>query len=161
MELADQIVVINGGRVEQAGSPGELYDGPVNDFVMEFLGPTTRLGGALVRPHDIEVLHDRTAGTHEAMVERVVDLGFHNRIEVALPDGGSAVVQVTRAEAQHLDLGVGDVVFLRPLTAGAVPRPRRAPAGSPDAHTSRRSSPASPHAPRSPAVPAAARSPRY
>ena len=58
LEVADEIVVINDGRIEQVGSPNELYDQPANDFVMSFLGPVTRLGGRLVRPHDIEVLTD-------------------------------------------------------------------------------------------------------
>jgi sulfate transport system ATP-binding protein len=122
MELADEIVVVNGGRVEQTGTPGDLYDRPANDFVMSFLGPTTRLGGVLTRPHDIEITHDRADGAHEGMVERTVDLGFQNRVEVALADGTTATVQVTRADAQQLDIAPGDVVFLRSLAPAARPR---------------------------------------
>ena len=48
MEVADEIVVINDGRVEQVGTPDELYDQPANDFVMDFLGPVTQLGD--IRP---------------------------------------------------------------------------------------------------------------
>ena len=55
MEVADEIVVINEGRVEQIGSPDQLYDEPANDFVMGFLGEVTRLGPVRLRPHDIEV----------------------------------------------------------------------------------------------------------
>ena len=55
MEVADEIVVINEGRVEQVGSPDQLYDEPANDFVMGFLGEVTRLGAVRLRPHDIEV----------------------------------------------------------------------------------------------------------
>src|SRR3954454_859877 len=55
LEVADEIVVINDGRVEQIGSPDVLYDQPANDFVMRFLGETTDLGNQTVRPHDIEV----------------------------------------------------------------------------------------------------------
>ena len=55
LEVADEIVVINEGRVEQIGSPDELYDQPANDFVMRFLGPVTQLGDHLVRPHDLQV----------------------------------------------------------------------------------------------------------
>src|SRR3712207_6497758 len=58
LEVADQIVVINDGRVEQIGTPDELYDQPANDFVMSFLGPVTTLGGLLVRPHDIDLSSD-------------------------------------------------------------------------------------------------------
>ena len=50
LEVADEIVVINDGRIEQIGSPDELYDEPANDFVMRFLGPVTQLGADLVRP---------------------------------------------------------------------------------------------------------------
>src|SRR5690348_1047755 len=56
LEVADQIVVINDGRIEQVGSPDELYDAPASEFVMSFLGPVTVLDGRLVRPHDIEVV---------------------------------------------------------------------------------------------------------
>ena len=56
LEVADQIVVINDGRIEQVGSPDELYDAPASEFVMSFLGPVTLLDGRLVRPHDIEVV---------------------------------------------------------------------------------------------------------
>src|SRR5687767_9684393 len=55
LEVADEIVVINEGRVEQIGTPDELYDEPANDFVMGFLGDVTRLGDIQLRPHDIEV----------------------------------------------------------------------------------------------------------
>ena len=56
LEVSDEIVVINHGRIEQVGTPADLYDKPANEFVMEFLGPVTTLGGRLVRPHDIEHL---------------------------------------------------------------------------------------------------------
>ena len=58
MEVADSIVVMADGKVEQVGSPDELYDEPANDFVMSFLGPVTQLGGQLVRPHDLELFAD-------------------------------------------------------------------------------------------------------
>ena len=71
LEVADEIVVINEGRIEQIGSPDELYDQPANDFVMRFLGPVTQLGDRLVRPHDLELLTgagepDAVAGPHHA-----------------------------------------------------------------------------------------------
>jgi sulfate/thiosulfate transport system ATP-binding protein len=113
MELADQIVLINDGRVEQVGPPEELYDRPVSPFVMSFLGATTQLGDVLVRPHDVEVLHDPSPDAHQAMVERVLGLGFHSRIEAVLADGATVSVQLTRAHAEQLELRVGDIVFLR------------------------------------------------
>src|SRR3954468_1978001 len=76
MELADQIVVISHGRVEQTGTPTELYDSPANDFVMNFIGPVTQLDGELVRPHDVQLLVEPAPSADEAVVERIVRLGF-------------------------------------------------------------------------------------
>jgi sulfate/thiosulfate transport system ATP-binding protein len=55
LEVADEIVVINEGRVEQIGTPEQLYDEPASDFVMGFLGEVTRLNGINIRPHDVEI----------------------------------------------------------------------------------------------------------
>jgi sulfate transport system ATP-binding protein len=131
MEIADEIVVINHGQVEQAGAPDELYDHPANEFVMSFLGPVTRLGGELVRPHDIDVSAGRHPAAYEAIVERLVSLGFTTRLDATLPDGQPVTVQLTRAQAQELDMGTGDIVFLRPprpaggAAARLVPASRR------------------------------------
>jgi hypothetical protein len=73
-----------------------------------------------VRPHDIEVLADPATGTHEAMIERVLGLGFHSRIDAVLPDGTSVTVQLTRAHAQQLEIAVGDIVFLRQMSGTTV-----------------------------------------
>ena len=121
MELADQVVLINDGMVEQIGPPEELYDHPANPFVMGFLGDTTRMGEHLVRPHDIEVLRSKNGHeAHEAVIQRVIGLGFHSRIEVVLADGTESTVQLTRAHARQLELKVGDTVFLRRLGEGPV-----------------------------------------
>jgi sulfate/thiosulfate transport system ATP-binding protein len=124
MEIADEIVIIRSGEVEQAGPPTELYERPANDFVMTFLGPTTRVNGVPVRPHDIHITHDRAPGTHEAMVERIVDLGFHHRIDLTQTNGQPTTVQLPRARAQELDLRTGDVVFLHPLADAVSERAR-------------------------------------
>ncbi|MEP6463183.1 MAG: sulfate ABC transporter ATP-binding protein [Frankiaceae bacterium] len=113
MEVADSIVVLANGKVEQSGQPDELYERPANDFVMSFLGPVTTVGGELVRPHDLEVLSDPAADSVPATVLRVVRLGFEVRIELLL-DGVDAWVQVTRATAARLDLASGSVVHVRP-----------------------------------------------
>ena len=120
MDVADNIVVIANGKVEQAGSPDELYDKPANDFVMSFLGPVTTLNGHLVRPHDLEVLLSREEGTTEATVVRVTRLGFEVRAEFIV--GGDEVwAQLTRAECDRLQLQPGSVVHVRPAP-GAVTR---------------------------------------
>ncbi|MEN3533761.1 TOBE-like domain-containing protein [Microbispora sp. ZYX-F-249] len=113
IEVADTIVVLAGGEVVQAGSPGEVYDNPANPFVMRFLGPVTELGGNLVRPHDIEISQDPVEGGSPAVVSRVVRLGFEVRVEVEI-GGQDAWVQVTREQADRLGLGPGDTVHLRP-----------------------------------------------
>src|SRR5439155_15464836 len=107
MELADQIVVISHGRVEQAGSPTELYDAPANDFVMNFIGPVTKLDGRLVRPHDLQILLDAGPSTDEAVVDRIVRLGFEVRVELTRRDGEQVSVQLARTEAEELELREG------------------------------------------------------
>jgi sulfate/thiosulfate transport system ATP-binding protein len=113
MELADQIVVISHGKVEQAGTPSELYDQPANDFVMNFIGPVTRLDGELVRPHDVQLFIEPTSSADEAAVERIVRLGFEVRVELSLADGQPVTAQLPRSEAEQLELRVGDIVYVR------------------------------------------------
>ncbi|MBE3010536.1 sulfate ABC transporter ATP-binding protein [Microbispora sp. NEAU-D428] len=113
IEVADTIVVLAGGEVVQAGSPGEVYDNPANPFVMRFLGPVTEIGGSLVRPHDVEISPDPVEGGSPAVISRVVRLGFEVRVEVEI-GGHEAWVQVTREQADRLGLGPGDTVHVRP-----------------------------------------------
>src|SRR4051794_16048742 len=124
MELADQIVVISHGRVEQAGAPGDLYDSPANDFVMNFIGPVTKLDGRLVRPHDVQLLVDPVPGARQAVVERIVRLGFEVRVELAMADGDPVSVQLPRTEAEQLELREGDIVYVR-ATMGESESPPR------------------------------------
>jgi sulfate/thiosulfate transport system ATP-binding protein len=112
LEVADEIVVINNGRIEQTGSPNDLYDHPANDFVMGFLGPVTRLGDRLVRPHDIEVLDSDAVGAVPGEVLRLVRVGFEVRAELRA-DGSNPWVQLTRGQADVLDLQPGRTVWLR------------------------------------------------
>jgi sulfate transport system ATP-binding protein len=120
MEVADRIAVMNAGRIEQVGSPRDIYDRPANDFVMGFVGPVSRIGGNLVRPHDMTVSLAPMDGTIEAMVLRVVHLGFEVRIEFELPDQSFARAQLTRAQTEELELARGDIVYVRlPTGIGA------------------------------------------
>ncbi len=115
MEVAEQIVVMNAGRIEQAGTPRELYEAPRNEFVMSFVGPVNQLGDALLRPHDIQILHDdhTASDTLEALVRRVVHLGFEVRVELTLPDGRDIWAQVTREHAAELELEEGQILSVR------------------------------------------------
>ena len=127
MDIADRVAVMSHGTIEQVGPPRELYEQPTSDFVMGFLGPVTELGGQLVRPHDLHLTVDARDGASEAMVARVTHLGFEVRVDLVLADGGALGAQVTRGEAEALELRVGDVVWVGP-DRGAAPLP--APAGS-------------------------------
>jgi sulfate transport system ATP-binding protein len=114
MEVAEQIVVVNQGRIEQVGSPRELYEHPRNEFVMSFIGPVNRLGDALLRPHDIQILGPEEAaqGT-EALVRRVAHLGFEVRVELTLQDGRAVWAQLTRERAAELEVKEGEILLVR------------------------------------------------
>src|SRR5918997_4667191 len=112
MEVADEIVVINDGKVEQVGTPDQLYDEPANDFVMRFLGPVTQLGPDLVRPHDLELHPTATDGAVAGAVSRVVRVGFEVRVEVTAPDQ-VVLVTLTRTQFQALGLEVGSPAWVR------------------------------------------------
>jgi len=114
MDVSDHIVVMDKGRIEQEGSPRALYEHPANEFVMSFIGPVNRLGEAYVRPHDIDILLEPAEGAAEAMVERVVYLGFEVRVDLVRSDGTRVWAQVPRDEAERLELANGQIVFARP-----------------------------------------------
>jgi sulfate transport system ATP-binding protein len=129
LEVADEIVVINDGRIEQVGSPDQLYDEPANDFVMSFLGPVTHLDGRLIRPHDIDVFTSDRAGAVAGEVVRLLRVGFETRLtvrpvssiggsqagEVAAPgEEDEVTVVLTRSHARELSLDVGSKVWLAP-----------------------------------------------
>ena len=115
LEVSDEIVVVNQGRVEQTGTPSALYDQPANEFVMRFLGPVTHLGGHLVRPHDIDISLTPEPGTHAATVSRIQRVGFEVRVEASPADAAAdeVSIQLTRGQADRLDLAVGQALWLR------------------------------------------------
>jgi len=112
MEVADSIVVMSEGKVQQIGSPDDLYERPESDFVMSFLGPVTRLDGGLVRPHDLNVFAHPAQDTMPAKVQRIVALGFEVRLDL-LVDGEPVWAQLTREEARRLGVRAGDTVHVR------------------------------------------------
>ena len=113
LEVAEQVAVINHGRIEQAGTPDDLYDRPANRFVMGFVGPVAELDGELVRPHDITLLDEPDGSAREAIVERIVRVGFEVRAELALSGGEPLTAQLTRDEAAALELEQGQIVWVR------------------------------------------------
>jgi sulfate transport system ATP-binding protein len=114
MEVADEVVVMNRGRIEQVAGPVELYERPANEFVMTFVGQANRLGDAFVRPHDLELVLEPNGATREAMIERIVHLGFEVRVDLVREDGEPLSVQLTRDEAESLELDRGQIVYVRP-----------------------------------------------
>src|SRR6201993_527828 len=140
LDVSDRIAVLNKGRIEQVGSPTDVYDMPANGFVMSFLGAVSSLNGILVRPHDIRVgrnpemaiaAGDGTAesiGVMRATIDRIVYLGFEVRVELtSAPTGGPFTAQITRGDAEALQLKEGDTVYVRatrvPVIAGSTQVP--------------------------------------
>ena len=114
MDVADQIVLMNHGKVEQTGDPRELYENPANKFVMGFVGPVNHIGESYIRPHDFELLLHPNGESTEAMVERLVHLGFEVRVELVRDDGDHFSVQLTRDHAELLELTTGQIVYIKP-----------------------------------------------
>jgi sulfate transport system ATP-binding protein len=143
LEVADRVVVLNEGRVEQIGTPDEVYDHPATPFVYQFLGDVNlfhgrvhegqaRIGDARVelpgnpecrdsavfyaRPHEIDILHE--AAGQGAIAARIIDiraLGATVRIELERNDGfGLVEVEMSRDRFNLKSLGQGETVYLQP-----------------------------------------------
>ena len=118
LDVADRIVVINQGHIEQIGPPDELYDHPASEFVMSFLGPVTTLDGHLVRPHDLEIETHPFSNAYAGRIERFNRVGFEVRLDVRLVEDEKAppvLVTLTRAEATAKALEVGVPVWITPV----------------------------------------------
>ncbi|OBF96167.1 sulfate ABC transporter ATP-binding protein [Mycolicibacterium flavescens] len=134
LDVADRIAVLNRGRIEQIGSPAEVYDAPANAFVMSFLGAVSSLNGALVRPHDIRVGRNpdmaiastdesvQSTGVVRAIIDRIVMLGFEVRVELhSATDQTPFTAQITRGDAEALGLKEGDTVYVRATRVPPLP----------------------------------------
>lgn len=115
MDVANQIVVMNRGRVEQVGDPTTLYDEPATEFVMQFVGEANKLGERWVRPHDLDLSPEPATGAVEAQIERITRYGFDARIELVTADGSELLVQVTRERLEELELMPGQIVWVAAL----------------------------------------------
>ena len=120
LEVADTIVVLNEGRIEQIGSPDELYDAPANHFVMSFLGEVSTLDGRLIRPHDIAIHTVPCPGTIPGVLVRSQRVGFEVRLTVRpVTPGPDVTVPLTKTFADTLGVREGSQVWLEPSAAGA------------------------------------------
>jgi sulfate transport system ATP-binding protein len=141
-EVADRVVVLNLGKIEQMGPPQELYDRPATPFVTEFLGTVNILRGesasgmalladggqvsapvggkippvsVYVRPHDLDLNRERNGQpAWPAKVLRVTPLGAFVRIDVELADGTAVRVELTRGRHALLEPRVGETLFIAP-----------------------------------------------
>jgi sulfate transport system ATP-binding protein len=122
LEVADRIVVMNHGRIEQAGTPVDVYDHPATPFVVEFLGHVNRLpvpgepdASGFARPHEIAVLGQPEANAWPARLIHAATIGPVARLEFALErDQRTVNVELTREVARELALPRGAVAYLRP-----------------------------------------------
>jgi sulfate/thiosulfate transport system ATP-binding protein len=113
MDVASEIAVMNHARIEQVGTPTELYDDPQTEFVMSFVGEANRLGAAWVRPHELEIVERPASDAVEAMIERITLYGFDARVELTPAEGDGLTVQLTRQVLEELELEQGQIVWVR------------------------------------------------
>ena len=136
MEVADQIVVMNQGRIEQVGSAAELYDSPASAFVMSFIGPVNvlpanagilprsqRIQGdrVFLRPHDLVIRPYATEDTVPAKIDRIIHLGWEIQVELMLHSGRSVTAYLAREDFDKLHLERHQDVHIRPKQVKTFP----------------------------------------
>ena len=120
MEVADRIVVMNKGVVEQIGSPGEVYEQPASDFVYHFLGDSNRLhlgeeGHILFRPHEVSLSREPLAEHRGAEVRDIRPLGAITRVTLKVEGQGEPIeAEVVKSHASLVGLQCGDRLYFRP-----------------------------------------------
>ncbi len=121
LEVADRVVVMNRGRIEQVGTPEEVYDRPATPFVFEFLGQVNRLPGngsleVFTRPDEFAVSREPHPAALAARLVHGTAIGATARLEFALePSGQTINVELPRATFRALSLSAGEVAYLTPL----------------------------------------------
>ena len=126
MEVADRVVVMNHGRIEQEGTPDHVYDHPATSFVLQFLGDVNLFHGRFapgdvgyVRPHELDIVAAAEEGSFPATLVQALTVGPRTRIEFRSDDDGSYVdVELPRAAwfglRERLGLHRGSTVHLKP-----------------------------------------------
>ncbi len=137
MEVADEIVVMNKGKVEQVGTPAEIYDHPASAFVMSFIGPVNVLPSSskifqsngfdsanpemFLRPQDVIVETSPNGTTVPARVSRLIHLGWEIQAELSLDDGQVVTAHLTRDRFDQLKLEPEQKVYVKPKDAKSFP----------------------------------------
>ncbi|MEO8891906.1 MAG: sulfate ABC transporter ATP-binding protein [Coleofasciculaceae cyanobacterium] len=137
MEVSDEIVVMNKGRIEQVGKPADIYDHPATAFVMSFIGPVNVLPSSsnlflnsrfdspsqqvFLRPHDLIIDANPDETRTSAIVNRVVHLGWEIEAELILDDGQNVKVIMTREQYDQLKLQPAQRVYVKPKKAKSFP----------------------------------------
>lgn len=135
MEVADEIVVMNKGRVEQVGSAAEIYDSPATPFVMSFIGPVNVLSSNVglfsriqapspkvyLRPHDVLIQLQPEPSSVTATISRIIYLGWEIQIELTLEDGHTVFAYLDRDRFHQLGLERHQQVYVQPRQAKAFP----------------------------------------
>jgi sulfate transport system ATP-binding protein len=130
MEIADEIVVMSNGKIEQVGTPEEIYENPATPFVMSFIGAVNVLSPddtwkahhrdvphqasqVFLRPHDIEIFATPAEGTLPAKIDYIIHLGWTIRLELTLDNGQEITAHVNREQYKALDIQQGQTIYLR------------------------------------------------
>lgn len=137
MEVADEIVVMNKGCIEQVGTPAEIYDRPATPFVMSFVGEVNILPGTehgfgshcsfspqssmFVRPHELDLQTTANGNNTAAIVKRIIHLGWEVQVELLLPSNLVLVAHLDREKLAKLNLNPGQQVFVKPRNAKFFP----------------------------------------
>jgi sulfate transport system ATP-binding protein len=116
MEVADRVVVMNHGRIEQVGTPDEVYQHPATPFVYEFLGDVNLFHGRnYARPHEVDILRHSVQDAIPAKVEHIAPRGAVVRVELSAADGGATIeADLSRENLQALGVAPGQDVYVRP-----------------------------------------------
>jgi len=123
MEVADRVAVLNHGRLEQVGSPTDLYDHPASEFVLRFLGDAFKLGDGFIRPHDITLDRFPSDGAVEVEIERLVVVGADMRVELVDGRGERMTARLRREDVEHLELTAGEIVWATPEHSRSIATP--------------------------------------
>ncbi|MBD2492811.1 TOBE-like domain-containing protein [Nostoc sp. FACHB-280] len=137
MEVSDEVVVMNKGRVEQVGTPAEIYDNPASAFVMSFIGPVNVLPNTsrifqssgfdaphpevFLRPQDVIIEKQANGTTASAKVSRLIHLGWEIQVELTLDDGQVVTAHLTRDRFNQLELEPQQRVYVKPKDAKSFP----------------------------------------